>query len=107
GVADAVAQVAALGAEPGIDGDRIAIVGHEEGSVVAAMVAEKDSDIKALALLATPARTLDQIFLAQRDEANRQQGFKDSYVAQEHKRLAAIYAAIRAGKPLPAATPPP
>lgn len=103
-VADTAAQVAALRAEPGIDPDRIAIIGHEEGSVVAPMVAEKDNQIKALALLAAPGRTLDQIFLAQRDEANRQQGFKDAYVAQEHKRLAAIYAAIRAGKPLPANT---
>jgi uncharacterized protein len=103
-VADTVAQVAALRAEPGIDPDRIAIIGHEEGSVVAPMVAEKDNQIKAVALLAAPGRTLDQIFLAQRDEANRQQGFKDTYVAQEHKRLAAIYAAIRAGKPLPSTT---
>jgi len=103
-VGDTAAQVAALRAEPGIDPDRIAIIGHEEGSVVAPMVAEKDNQIKALVLLATPGRTLDQIFLAQRDEANRQQGFKDSYVAKEHQRLAAIYAAIRAGKPLPSNT---
>ena len=103
-VADTSAQVAMLRAEPGIDGSRIGIIGHAEGGIVAPMVAEKDSEIKSLALLGAPGRSLDQVLLAQRDEVNRQEGFKDEYVAREHKRLAGIYAAIRAGKPLPAST---
>ena len=103
-VDDVAAEVQALRAEPGIDGTRIALVGHAEGGTIAPMVVEKDAAIKALALLAAPGRPLDEIILAQRDDVNRKQGFNDAYVAREHKRMAGIYAAIRAGKPLPAST---
>ncbi len=105
-VADAAATVAALRAEPGIDPDRVGIVGHSEGAEVAGIVAEKDRAVKALALVASPGRPLDQMILAQRDEENRQGGFKDDYVAREHRRMAEIYAALRAGKPVPATASP-
>jgi len=103
-VEDATAEVEALRAEPGIDGTRIAIIGHSEGGTIGPMVAEKDAGIKAVALLAAPGRPLDELLLEQRDDVNRKQGFNDVYVAREHKRMAGIYAAIRAGKPLPAGT---
>jgi uncharacterized protein len=103
-VEDASAEVEALRAEPGIDGTRIAIIGHSEGGTVGPMVAEKDAGIKAVALLAAPGRTLDELILEQRDDVNRKEGFNEAYVVREHKRMAGIYAAIRAGKPLPAST---
>jgi pimeloyl-ACP methyl ester carboxylesterase len=100
-VGDAAAMVQALRGQPGIDPERIAIIGHAEGAEIAAMVAEKDRGIRALGLLAASGRPLDQVLIADRDGKNRAQGFKDEYIAREHRRLDAVYSAVRNGKPLP------
>src|SRR5262249_36155167 len=91
-VAHTQAEVAALRAEAGIDPARIALVGHAQGGVVAPMVAEKDKGIKALALLAAYGRPLDQVSLAQRDADFRRAGYKENFIAKEHKRMESIYA---------------
>lgn len=53
-VEDAIAW---LRARPGIDGGRLALLGHSEGGLIAPMVAARDPKLRALVLMAAPAWT--------------------------------------------------
>ncbi|MGI8496871.1 MAG: alpha/beta hydrolase family protein [Gemmatimonadaceae bacterium] len=53
---DTRAQVAWLRARPDIDGDRIALIGHSEGAIIAPLVAVSDPRIAAIVLLAGTAK---------------------------------------------------
>lgn len=55
--ADARAALAFLRARPEVDPARVGIVGHSEGGYVGPMVAVEDRALRALALVAAPART--------------------------------------------------
>ena len=55
---DAVAAVAALRAAPGIDPDRVFVLGHSQGGMLAPRIAEKSGHVAGLILLAAPARSL-------------------------------------------------
>jgi uncharacterized protein len=103
-VADASAQVAQLRSEPGLDPARVAVVGHSEGGAIGPLVASRDGRVRALVLLAAMGRPLDQISLDQREAALKASGMSEADRARDQKRFARIYAAIRAGKPLPAET---
>jgi len=52
---DIRAAVAYLRTRPEIDPDRIALVGHSEGGIIAPMIAASDTTIRALVLMAAPA----------------------------------------------------
>jgi dienelactone hydrolase len=54
---DVAAAVAYLRARPEIDPDRIALVGHSEGGIIAPMVATGDPRIRAVVLIAGTSRT--------------------------------------------------
>jgi alpha-beta hydrolase superfamily lysophospholipase len=54
--ADDVRQLVAwLRARPGVDGSRIALLGHSEGAVIAPLVAAADARIRAVVLMAGPS----------------------------------------------------
>lgn len=55
---DAVAAVAALRAAPGIDPDRVFVLGHSQGGMLAPRIAERSREVAGLVLLAAPARSL-------------------------------------------------
>lgn len=55
--ADARAALAFLRARPEVDPARVGIVGHSEGGYVGPMAAADDPSLRALALIAAPART--------------------------------------------------
>ena len=54
---DIRAALAFLRHRPGIDGARLALVGHSEGGLIAPMVAATDSSLRGIVLLAGPAKT--------------------------------------------------
>ncbi|NJC73574.1 alpha/beta hydrolase [Planosporangium thailandense] len=57
-IADARAALAALAGRPEIDPDRLFVIGHSEGAVIAtALAAREDARIAGVVLLAGPART--------------------------------------------------
>ena len=58
---DIRAGIAYLRTRPEIDPDRIALVGHSEGGVIAPMVARTDAKLAAIVLMAGPAYTGRQI----------------------------------------------
>ena len=55
---DAVAAVAALRAAPGIDPDRVFVLGHSQGGMLAPRIAQRSGHVAGLILLAAPARSL-------------------------------------------------
>ncbi|WP_434478941.1 alpha/beta hydrolase family protein [Gemmatimonas sp.] len=52
---DARSVIAMLRARADIDGQRIALIGHSEGGIIAPMIAATDAQLRAVALLAGPA----------------------------------------------------
>jgi len=62
---DVAAEVAWLRARPGIDGRRIALIGHSEGGVIAPMVAAKDPRVAAIVMMAGTAKPGVQVLLDQ------------------------------------------
>ena len=56
-----------LRAQPEVDGDRIGIVGHSEGGLIAMLAASSDTAIRTLVLLATPSRPGREVARWQRE----------------------------------------
>jgi fermentation-respiration switch protein FrsA (DUF1100 family) len=98
--ADTAATVAALRKEPTVDPRRVGLIGHAEGAVIAPIIAGNDKQVKALVLLAAPARPLDTLMV----EAVTRRGSD----VEAQKQIAAYgqaLDAIRADKPLPETLP--
>lgn len=66
--ADAAAALSTLIGRPEVDPARVGIVGHSEGGLIAAIVAAQDSRVRAIALLGTNARPLDEILVRQYEQ---------------------------------------
>ncbi len=58
---DAVAALAALGADRSIDGKRLFVLGHSQGAMLAPRIAQRSPDLRGAVLWAAPARSLLQI----------------------------------------------
>lgn len=69
---DTRAQIAYLRSRPDIDPDKIALIGHSEGGVIAPMVASSDSKIAAVVLMAGTAKRGDEILTFQYADAIQQ-----------------------------------
>lgn len=97
--ADAVAAVAFLRQQPGIDPQRIYVVGHSLGAMMAPRIAQKaGAEVKGIVLLAAPARHLEDILVDQNE-----------YLAAHgipHLPLDALKAAVAQVKQIDAHTPP-
>src|SRR5262249_9218930 len=92
---DIRAALADLRTRKDIDGDRLGLVGHSEGGMIAPMVAATDARLKAIALMAGPARTGRKIILYQQryaiDSMQRITGPKrDTAIAAGAKALDSI-----------------
>ena len=66
---DVRAALATLRDRDGIDGSRLAVVGHSEGGMIAPMVAADDADLAAIVVVAGPARTGREIIHYQQRQA--------------------------------------
>ncbi|MEM5515880.1 alpha/beta fold hydrolase [Henriciella sp. AS95] len=76
---DAAAALAYLKADPRIDPERTAYIGHSEGGL-AAPLATQTEEAAALVLLAGPAVTLGEVMLEQSEDISRAAGASDSAV---------------------------
>ena len=64
-VDDVRALVKYLKNHPQIDEQRIVILGHSEGAVIAPIIAAEDRELAGVALLAGPSTPLDEIMIEQ------------------------------------------
>ena len=77
--ADARAAVDFLRARP--DVGSVSIAGHDEGGLVATLVASRDASIKSVALLAAPGKTLDLMLLEAAERDLRAQGTAEAVLS--------------------------
>lgn len=85
---DIVSALDFLARHPSVDPNRIAVLGHSEGAVVAPYVAASDSAVSALVLLAAPAHTLERINAFQRAKRFERGGMSPEYIEAEVERTA-------------------
>jgi len=99
---DAVAAVAALRATKGIDPERVFVLGHSQGGMMAPRIAAHSGHVAGLVLLAAPARPLLDILVEQNVRLAVLDDGKTS--PQEAEAIATLrqqVAAVRAGGPVP------
>lgn len=95
-VADARAALAWLRRQPGIDPNRIGLIGHSEGAEIAPEVAKGNSDVAFLVLLAAPGVPGDQLLLSQKKAIELASGVPADVVDQSIATEADMIAAVRA-----------
>jgi uncharacterized protein len=83
---DIRAALTYLRARPDIRGDRLGLVGHSEGGLIAPIVARDDPHLRAIVLLAGPSRTIRNILAFQRrvfveNDTSIQPSKRDSVIA--------------------------
>jgi dienelactone hydrolase len=64
-VSDAKAGIEYLRSRKDVDTNRICLIGHSEGAIIAPMIAAEDTSIKAIVLMAGTAKPLDQVLMEQ------------------------------------------
>jgi pimeloyl-ACP methyl ester carboxylesterase len=87
---DALAGVSVLAARKDIDAKRIGLIGHSEGTSVAAIAASRDPRVAFIALLAPPAARGDLALRRQATDLAKMMGASDAQVATiavAHQRL--------------------
>jgi uncharacterized protein len=78
---DAEAALAFLKGRKEIDGQKIGLIGHSEGGVIAPMIASRSNDVAWIILLAGPATKGAETLLLQSDLIARAAGMTDEQVA--------------------------
>jgi uncharacterized protein len=83
---DIRAALGYLRARPEIRGERLGLIGHSEGGLIAPMVARDDAQLRAIVLLAGPSRTIRRILAFQRrvyveNDTSVQPSKRDSVIA--------------------------
>jgi len=66
-VSDVKAGILYLKSRKDVDTNRICLIGHSEGAIIAPMIAAEDKSIKATVLMAGTAKSLDQVIMEQQE----------------------------------------
>lgn len=91
---DADAAVAWLRRQPGIDSNRVGVLGHSEGGVIAPMVAVRDPHVAFVVTIAGPAIRGDHLFVLQSAMTAKAYGAPDEYIARRKLFDQRLYDAI-------------
>ncbi|WP_423820596.1 alpha/beta hydrolase [Salinisphaera sp. SPP-AMP-43] len=85
---DALAAVQRLAKQDAIDSDRLFVLGHSEGAMLAPRIGRRAPKLAGLILLAAPARKLVAIMRQQTREQGRRQGLSPARVQASNKARA-------------------
>jgi dienelactone hydrolase len=88
---DAAAALAYLRSRPDVARDRLGLIGHSEGGIVAALAAAERPDVAFLVLLAGPGARVDALLVAQGEAVDRARGLDAATVARQSELRRAIY----------------
>jgi pimeloyl-ACP methyl ester carboxylesterase len=91
---DAIAAVELLRRNPKIDKDRIGLIGHSEGAIVAMIAASEDSGISFIVSLAGPAIRGDKLLGMQLSRILQVSGVDDTQIKQQLEAQQALLIAI-------------
>lgn len=92
---DAEAAVRFLSTHEHVDGQRIGIVGHSEGGIIAPIVANRCSAVRMIVLLAGSALPGEQILLSQLYAIGKAEGLSEQVLAQRLARARSIYHIVK------------
>lgn len=82
-----------------IDKNKIGLIGHSEGGIVAPIVAENSKDIKFIVLLAGSGLRGDQLMLLQKEMIERQKGVSENEIQKGQEIFKGAYDIIVASSP--------
>lgn len=98
--ADAAAAIDWLGTQPGIDPRRIAVVGHSEGGLIAAMLAATRADLAGIVMLAGTGVDGRAILVSQGELVLRSEGLGDEKAIRRSRVMQeAILDAVHGSEP--------
>ena len=97
---DADAAVRFLLARDEINHDRIGLIGHSEGALIAPLVANRNSAVAFLVLLACPGMRGDQVILSQTQKTFELAGAPADIIEQRLTAMRKLAAAIAIDRPL-------
>ena len=88
---DVNAAVSFLLEHPDIDPNRIGLIGHSEGGIIAPMVATENENIALIVLLAGPAVPGSKILLDQNEDILRASGASESVIENQSTYLSRVF----------------
>jgi uncharacterized protein len=99
---DGVAALAVLKARRDVDPERLFLLGHSEGGVIATLLAGDLGYLRGLALLSTPVTPLHRLALQQAEHLLRLTGAADERIDANRRQMEADHERIRTGSFEPA-----
>jgi len=97
--ADVLAGIEMLKTQDKIDEERIGLIGHSEGGIIAPMVAAESPDVDFIVLLAAPAFPGRDIMIRQLADISRASGLKEEFIAKQTEAQAALFDLMEANAP--------
>jgi len=91
---DADAAVTWLRTQPEIDANRVGVLGHSEGGIIAPAVAVDDKNVDFVVMIAGPAIRGDKLFVLQSAMTSKTYGAPEDYIARRKVFDESLYAAI-------------
>lgn len=101
---DAAVAIAQLQGTPGVDPKRVFVLGHSEGASIAPKVAQANTTVRGLVMMAPATRPIDALIIEQSIFGAKLTGRSDDEIAAMKKDLETTFAAIK--DPTRTATPP-
>ena len=98
---DARAAVSALRARAEVDAERIGLIGHSEGALIAAMVAADDARLGCVVALAGPGLRGDQVIRRQAELIMAARGASPELAAAQRELLGRLHAVVLSGAAAP------
>jgi hypothetical protein len=99
---DTLAGIEFLKTQLTISSDRIGLIGHSEGGIIAPLLASRSKDVAFIVMLAGPGVRGDQVLLKQLEMIARADGEDEGLIQQKNKDAAELVAAIETGAGLTA-----
>lgn len=97
-VKDVSAAVAYLKSRKEVDQNKIGLIGHSEGGMIAPIVATERKDIAFIILLAGPGLTGEEILIRQTELISKAEGIPDQEIEKNMKLSKSVYTEIRNSK---------
>jgi pimeloyl-ACP methyl ester carboxylesterase len=94
---DTLAGIGFLKTQLAISPDRIGLVGHSEGAIIAPLLASRSKDVAFVVMLAGTGVRGDQVWLKQREMIERADGVDAKIIELENKNAPELIAAIETG----------
>jgi pimeloyl-ACP methyl ester carboxylesterase len=94
---DTLAGIGFLKTQLSISSDRIGLIGHSEGAIIAPLLASRSKDVAFIVMLAGTGVPGDEVWLKQREMIERADGVDEALIQLENKNAPELVNAIETG----------